>query len=96
MKLEARSQPHSARIGETRQSQPAPSVPSDIEHEPSFTGKRCESSNVNVGTRSDSELLGHAFAQFLSHEGLRKFGDEADNAAFGEMDQLHEGGLICA
>ena len=39
---------------------------------------------------SDSELMGYISGQFLSHEGLKKFGERGENAALGKMSQLHE------
>lgn len=38
----------------------------------------------------NEELFGHVFGQFLLHEGLRKFGDKGEDAAFGEKKQLHD------
>ena len=40
--------------------------------------------------KEDSEPLGFIFAQFLLHDGLKKFGKKGEDAAHGEMKQPHE------
>ena len=63
---------------------------SDTDCEPAFRGKRhphCD--NVNA-EKEDSELLGFVFAQFLSHDGLKKFGKKGEDAAHGKMKQAHD------
>ena len=49
-----------------------------------------DSSNVNIDNMSSDELCSYVFGQWLLHEGLRRFGDKGNDAAFGEVKQLHE------
>ena len=51
--------------------------------------KRPHCDNVNV-EKEDSELLGFVFAQFLAHDGLKKFGKKGEDAVHGEMKQPHK------
>ena len=66
-----------------------------VDYEPSFTGRKqkYEYSSAQIaddGGFGADELLAFVFGQFLLHQGLKKFGDKAEDGAFGEMKQMHE------